>query len=111
MTLWLGWIRLLEWLTELKNHHLLTRLLMFYTRTLKATHQQPGEETHRTRSDRGAWGPAQGSLAGPRLRSSLKQGTKMLSCGALMEASLHNHDFFQDSFCLFFDLDHFKSLY
>ena len=92
MTLWLGWIRLLEWLTELKNHHLLTRLLMFYTRTLKATHQQPGEETRRTRSDRGAWGPAQGSLAGPRLRSSLKQGTKMLSCGALMEASLHSHN-------------------
>ena len=92
MTLWLGWIHLLEWLTELRKNHLLTRLLMFYTRTLKAMHQQPGEEMHRTRSDRGAWGPAQGSLAGLRLRSSLKQGTKMLSCRALMEASLRSHN-------------------
>ena len=55
-------------------------------------HQQPGEGMQRARSDRGAWGPAQRSLEVPRLRSSLKQGTKMLSCGALIEASLHSHN-------------------
>lgn len=92
MTLWLGSIRLLEWLTELRNNHFLTGLLVFYTRTLKAMHQQPGEEMHRARSDKGAWGPAQRSLAVPRLRRSLKQGITVLSCGTLMEASLHSHN-------------------
>ena len=46
----LGLISFLKWLTDFRKSCLLTRLPIYYRRTLKDINQQPDEETHRERS-------------------------------------------------------------